>query len=102
MSQIKFFAVRFIVLVILNINTEGIKSRKIKFLTMLRVRQRQHIRVWSALKQNLHNSRAPIIPKSPATFLELHVIFDNMEFKTNRNEKNVVLKDVNEIRAKNA
>jgi hypothetical protein len=38
------------------------------------------------IKRNLHNARASILPKLPATFLELHYIFDNEEFKTNKNE----------------
>lgn len=33
------------------------------------------------IKRNLHNARASILPKLPATFLELHNIFDKMEFK---------------------
>ena len=38
------------------------------------------------IKRNLHNARASILPKLPDTFLELHNIFDKMEFKTNKNE----------------
>jgi len=38
------------------------------------------------IKRNLHNARASILPKLPATILELHNIFDKMEFKTNKNE----------------
>jgi len=38
------------------------------------------------IKRNLHNTRASTLPKSPAIFLELHNIFDNKEYKTNKNE----------------
>jgi len=42
------------------------------------------------IKRNLHNARASILPKLPATFSELHNIFGKMEFKTNKNQ-NILL-----------
>jgi len=49
------------------------------------------------IERNLHNARASILPKLPATFLEFRDIYDSKEFKTNKNENvlSVNIKETN-------
>lgn len=76
----RFLAIRFIVLVILNINTEGIKSRKIKFLTITdRDSTYGHgvllNKIYTIHELKLYQNHQPLF------WNYLHIIFDNMEFQ---------------------